>query len=224
MTAHRTGREAGTWVTTKGYSFLDIHEDEILARVDAGEPLDRIAPDFATSSTNLGKWVKKRRGNQMVKCILGECDKTFPFRPGKLACCRKHIKRYNARGKVAVYKVECGMPECSVEITNPRRKYCSKSHRDRHLNRKRLGYYERLQRKDPRCVVCGEWRLVDEHHIHHEGGKSDKEGPVTWLCPTHHLAIHRGFAVFDEGGGFKWITRSILAGLKRKHPDLLVEA
>lgn len=87
------------------------------------------------------------------------------------------------------------------------------------MDREALFYRRVLGTADHACVVCGERVILDEHHIEFSNGRSNKESKTVWLCPTHHMAIHRGFSRFDEGV-FVWVVDDIRDGLRRKHPDL----
>jgi hypothetical protein len=77
-----------------------------------------------------------------------------------------------------------------------------------------------LHRVKQKCLVCDERYVLDEHHIEFRGTKSNKQSKTVWLCPTHHMAIHRGFARFD-GERYVFTVEDIREGLHRKHPSLV---
>jgi len=155
----------------------------------------------------------------------------FPWKPVKLACCRKHIKRYNARGKSPGELLPCCLPECDELVLVPNRVdgqlwWCCRKHGNAHYKRIETGFYDRLRDPGYRCAgrnpngrPCSERYCIDEHHTVFKNGTSHKKGPVITLCPTHHMALHRGLAIYDERG-YRWIVRGILDGLRAKHPTL----
>lgn len=167
------------------------------------------------------------------RCALEECGKEFrTFRLKGAFCCQLHSKRHLARqavGTVGLFTgdIECALPECRK--TAPRqgivRTYCSRKHGDLHQRRldraKSSMFYERvLGAADNACVVCAERLVLDEHHVEYSNGRSNKQSKTVWLCPTHHMAIHRGFARFD-GDKFVWTVEDIREGLARKHPAIV---
>ncbi|MGD9725935.1 MAG: hypothetical protein AB7L09_03225 [Nitrospira sp.] len=226
------GREPGTWITTKGYSVLNEHREDVIRRALARETLESIGELYGTSYTNVHRWLSQETSvyQTMVKCILVECDVMFPFKSTKLACCRKHIKRYCARGGPGEL-LPCCLPECGelVIVANRSNRaawWCSRKHGDIHHQRVRNGFYRRLLSDYQRCEGrdlegnrCSEHICIDEHHTVFTDKGSDKSSPVVYLCSTHHQAIHRGMAVY-EGGAYRWIIGEILDGLRSKHPDL----
>lgn len=208
------------WSTKKGKSSLNQHRSRIKWLLKMGFPQREIAEVVGTTRGNLARWLKVNKlrisdhSHPVVKCALIECEETFPFKKGKICCCRQHIKRFNGRKNNPASFIECGLPECHKTILNTKRKFCSKQHGDLHSKRHQTGFYERLKSKSPCCEVCGEWRVLDEHHIEFFKGKSNKQSKTVWLCPTHHLAMHRRLAVYDENG-FSWKDKEIVTGLSK---------
>jgi hypothetical protein len=166
------------------------------------------------------QWIEK-------KCELPECNVIFKtMNSRRRCCCRKHIRRIEAR-EVSGWKSEqreCALPECNVLFQVGRRQQmkmcCSSEHMElnsRRLKGKRGGLLYRavLGLLEP-CMVCGEKRVVDEHHIHFPRSTS-KSTKTVHLCPTHHFAIHRGLAHLEDGK-FVWLVDRIREGLIRKQP------
>jgi hypothetical protein len=163
---------------------------------------------------------------------LEECGKEFRTPHIKSSfCCELHGKRHGARidaGTVGLFTgdIECALPECRKPV--PRRgimiRYCSSSCTDKHQKRldtrEALFYRRLLGVVDHVCVACPERLVLDEHHLEFTGTKSNKTSKAVWLCPTHHMAIHRSHARFD-GDKFVWIHEEIREGLLRKHPALV---
>jgi len=232
------GRKPGTWVTAKGYSILNEDREEIIRRVLTRETLESIASDYDTTYTNLYRWLGKETDvfERELTCVLVECDNTFPFKGRQLACCRKHIKRYCARGGLGEF-LPCCLPECEELVLVPNRNsgklwWCDRNgnnrhHSEIHYKRVETGFYERLLSDYQRCVGnlisgerCAEHVCIDVHHTVFTNKGSDKSSPEIFLCPTHHQAIHRGMAVYEEGE-YRWIVGEILEGLHSKHPILV---
>ena len=184
--------------------------------------------DLSLSSITQGLQKVGWRGVRKV-CVLEECGKEFWTRDTRHSfCCRLHTKRHHARvgaGVVGLFKdeVECALPECRVKFKRRGTSvvYCCKRHGDLHNRRvEHRGFYDRiLHISRLACMVCGERYVLDEHHIEFKGAKSNKQSKTVWLCPTHHMAIHRGFARF-EGEKYVHIVEDIREGLRRKHPQL----
>lgn len=169
------------------------------------------------------------------KCALVECNQEFhTLDPRQTCCCRSHTKRHSNRKikKICVNFTECALPECSVRV--PRigryRKFCCKKHSALNLRRwgrkhkgqrSKYEFYFRLLGFGTPCQVCGEKYVVDEHHVHYSGNRSDKSSTTVYLCPTHHMAIHRGFAIIDDAGKFQWQTKTLTAALHKKQPKAI---
>lgn len=193
----------------------------------------RIGRQLAVSPTTVMNHFNRRCSVKSIEkhCLLPECQQLFrTLDPRQVCCCRSHIKRFcNRRLKaICVDFTECALPECKQKIARigPYRKFCSKKHAALNLRRwgrKHKGqtgkyeFYYRLLGFGQPCAVCGEKYVVDEHHVVHQGNKSDKRSKTIYLCPTHHMAIHRGFAVLTETG-FKWLIDDIKIGLNAKQP------
>jgi len=234
------GRKPGTWVTTKGYSVLNEHREDVIRRALSRETLESIGERYGTSYTNVYRWLSQETDvyKTMVKCILVECEVMFPFKSTKLACCRKHIKRYNARGGPGEF-LPCCLPECNELVLVPNRDsgnlwWCdrngdSRNHSEIHYKRVETEFYKRLLSDYQQCQgrlvsgePCPEHICIDVHHIVFTKSGSDKNSPEIFLCPTHHQAIHRGMAVY-ENGEYRWTVGEILEGLRRKHSSLVME-
>ena len=211
----------GEWGTKAGSSFLNQYRDDIVAAVRRGESIPALAEHYGTAHTNMLKWLQTTElYKEDVKCALVECEVRFPFKPGKLCCSRKHIKRFNARKNNPAAMIECSLPECNRLVLNTKKLFCNKDQATCHYRRIERGFYKRLQSRKPACEVCGEWRVLDEHHVEFGRRGSNKQSRTVWLCPTHHLAMHRRLATYDENG-FRWVDEDIVIGLRRKHPALV---
>lgn len=174
----------------EGYCFAEI------ARVVGGTK-ERVANWF-------NKGLIKRTSRKTRTCAIVECRKVFVPRTSYQVCCSRLCgKRFCARRNagVVVSSVCCALPECQKVVFNARsRRFCCKKHAELHRMRTVKGVYSRLLKRRPCCCVCGEWRVVDEHHLRHTNingvHRSDKKSRTVWLCPTHHMMIHRGLACF----------------------------
>lgn len=159
------------------------------------------------------------------QCALLDCGRDFVTRDvRKTYCCRKHAKLAGNRREngLAVERQECALPECRAAVLGFRGRcsYCCKDHADLDWRRWRKSkIYPRLLAKSPVCLACGEYRVVDEHHVVFYKNKSDKTSKKVYLCPTHHKLIHCGLAVIDSRG-YVDLTEGIVADLKRKQPEL----
>lgn len=132
------------------------------------------------------------------------CNETFETTDiTKLYCSNAHTKRANRKKQRVI--LECLLPECSntflgIKGTN---KFCCKKHGDLHSKRILNGVYDRIVNNSKKCLACDESVILDEHHIefYNDNGKvrSNKKSKTIYLCPTHHLAIHRGYAVIVDG-------------------------
>ena len=166
-------------------------------------------------------------------CLLQECGVVFStIDPRQTCCCRSHTKLYcNRKAKeTCVDYVECALPECKqmvARIDNRYRKFCCKAHHSLNLRRwgrkknkgvSKYEFYKRLLHYGTPCMVWGERYVVDEHHTEYTGNRSNKKSDVVFLCPTHHMAIHRGFAKI-ENGHYVWLTESLRKKLQQKQPN-----
>ena len=162
-------------------------------------------------------------------CRLPECGRTIKtFDPRRVYCTKKHAKLDGARRQkgLLLVKKECALPECTEQIWafEAQRKYCCEAHADLDWRRwckhaHGTGVYARMILKSPACRVCGEPVVLDQHHVRFKGHKSDKKSQTFYLCPTHHMLIHRGFARLSIDGRYERLDAQILAALKRKQPD-----
>lgn len=162
-------------------------------------------------------WVTKR-------CDLPECQKEFKTQNiRKRYCCRQHTKRGSERERqgLKAKKMQCKLPECSEGFwaVAGHKKFCCKDHGDLHTRRIEKGIYKRILGKSSLvCTApgCGERIILDEHHIEMHKNKSNKDGPTIWLCPTHHMAVHRSAAIVTAAGKYISLLPAIRKGLKRK--------
>jgi len=167
-----------------------------------------------------------------VKCAVYECQVKFEtFDQRKKCCGNYHNTLYQKRKQdgVVIGEVECKLPECRKKFLNVSGRYhCSKFCYS--LDHRRWGekpgckgsYYLNLLGKGPVCDVCGEHRVIDEHHVTFVKNKSDKSSKTVWLCPNHHMMIHRGYATY-VGEKYTFIDQSIIQDLKRKQPEKVKE-
>jgi len=62
---------------------------------------------------------------------------------------------------------------------------------------------------------CKEKIILDEHHIEFSGNHSNKKSKTVWICPTHHMAVHRGYAKIEQGKYIDLVP-TILTAIKKK--------
>lgn len=162
-------------------------------------------------------------------CRLPECGRVIKtYDPRRVYCTYRHAKLDGSRrlkGLTLVRK-ECALPECSKQIWafQIQRKYCCTDHADLDWRRwkkhaKGKGIYARLLFGTPKCIACGETAVLDEHHVKFTGMKSDPASQRVYLCPTHHMLIHRGLAKLDENGVYLRLDATIIERLKIKQAD-----
>lgn len=161
-------------------------------------------------------------------CELFECDTEYEVvHRRQRCCCRKHTKRLNVREQMGVTARmgECALPECRIEVLLgvKGRKYCEHYHGVLNYARIKSGAYAALLGLREPCFVCGEAIVVDDHHTEWDSTGSNKEGPTRPLCPTHHMAIHRGFARLTEAGEYEWLADQLREDLLRKQPELVAK-
>lgn len=172
-------------------------------------------------------WLKKLGETTLHKkrCALFECGKEFfAINPCALCCCYDHTNRHLKRkGRLVGYKT-CGLPECNNHFVSvgDDRKWCCSNHHELHRRRvHKWGFYARIMGfDDARCLACGESVILDAHHCVFK--RKSREGPKVWLCPTHHMAIHRGLAKI-ENGKYASLIEEIRQQLPFKHPKLMEE-
>lgn len=159
------------------------------------------------------------------KCALTECAVMFyPKSSRHRCCCRKHVKRQSERERVGreAYASVCLFPGCS-EPTFVRGKYgkwCCRQHYETHRLRVQAGFYGRLFGICSRCIECGEQLAVDDHHVVWDPKNGSSGDETVPLCPTHHRAIHSGYAVIRDGK-FVWLLDELREEVRKKHPELV---
>jgi len=152
-------------------------------------------------------------------CALHECGSKFDPRSADQICCSSlHTKRQEGRRLEDVFIADavCKLPECREPVVQRGIKFgrfCCRNHMERHANRTKSGFYDRLLGKGPECIECGERLVLDEHHVEYTVNGSNKQSETIILCPTHHMAIHRSLAEYTEDG-FVWKVDAILEGLE----------
>jgi len=191
--------------------------DEVLKMREAGATFADIGRRFGITKEGARHRLRLANGEALLTrtCELPDCDRVFMTTfARKRFCCHKHAKRAAERYRsgYSPRKIVCALPECSVtfwagEEGSRSRRFCCKAHGARHANRIKKGWYERiLGRGKTRCVApgCKESVVLDQHHVQFEGRDTarPKRGPVVFLCPTHHAAVHRGLAVLTDEGNY----------------------
>jgi len=167
-------------------------------------------------------------------CELPECQKRFQStRQKHKCCCRKHLKRLSTRRDLGLHVsiLPCAIPECTntVVYVHPEKKptlmplrkgagkrFCCEKHSNLAHTRRKTGWYRRLLDRKVKCMVpnCRERLILDEHHEEFSY-RSNKASRKHYLCPTHHMAIHRGFAEI-RSGKFVDLVPNILAAIRHK--------
>lgn len=206
---------------------LPVLEEAARLRAE-GNTLAQIGAIQRVTAQEVHRRLKRLRTALPEKvCALPECAvKFWPRRATQLCCSRPHLKRLQMRRRrgVQVQFQQCGLPGCELSVL--RRGYfdrfCSRAHADMHRRWIASGLYARLLGLGPRCIACGEPVVLDEHHVEYPGGRSNKEGPVVCLCPTHHMAVHRGVARVDDGV-YVSLVDVLRTQLESKHPTLVQE-
>ena len=161
-------------------------------------------------------------------CLLPECGHAIrTYNPRRFYCTRSHAKLDGSRKSKGLELVqrECALPECKAKVWafENTRKYCSQKHADLDWRRWKkhahgTGVYARIIIGKPCCNVCGETAVIDKHHVDFTGNKSSRSSKQVYLCPTHHMLIHRGFARFSAHGVYERLDSLILDGLRLKQP------
>jgi len=209
------------WSTEKGSSYYNKFRYEIIKLINDGVVLAEIAKKFGGKRSNLYRWIKTNNitvPENIVKCAIIECNNYF-IKVGKKKCCSNlHIRRLNARHNIIGVPRVCKLPECSNLLINMRKLFCCDEHADTDSYRKLSGFYERLLNKNPKCLACDEWRVVDIHHLEFNGKKSNKESETVALCPTHHHVLHAGLAEICDGN-YIYLENQIIHGLTTKSPE-----
>jgi hypothetical protein len=226
----------------KYWSPKRISDEEVAAlwkRRMSGTTTASIAKERGTTKENI-QYLFKSRGLSLTiskKCPLPECAKDFQTKdPRQRFCCRKHMKlgfSREYRNATAIYQL-CALPECDKSVwmtyTQGRKptlggkggsgkRYCCSLHSVRQSKRRLNGTYTNIFGHGDRCEApgCKEHVVLDEHHEKFDKMtlKSDKNSKTHWLCPTHHMKIHRNYAEFSNGKYVDLIPK-ILAGIKKK--------
>ena len=201
-----------------------------------GKSLTEIGKLRGTTSTAVGHMFRTRGylTGRVRTCVLPECQKEFiTDQDSQVTCCRTHRKRYDARRENGVQAgmFPCAMPECTNKVLmvfkghrpsmeaklRGSKKYCSHSHCVIMDGRRSKDWFVRLLKNDRRCIApkCKERIVLDEHHTVFGANGSDKTSQTCWLCPTHHMAIHRGYA-WIENGKYRDMVPTILAAIRTK--------
>ena len=93
------------------------------------------------------------------------CDKPIKTHAGKLTCGHACANRY--------FRTGINHPNHKIDSKSAHRTICFHHH-------------------EHKCVVCGEDKIIDVHHL---DGNSDNNSPENLipLCPTHHKYWHSRF-------------------------------
>lgn len=201
---------------------------EMVRLRERGWTLQRIADKFKMSKQ--GVRYRLLRANHQKEpeirvCALFECDVEFEaWHPRRKFCSRKHMRRESVRRQTGVKPRmgECALPECREEVLLGAfgKKFCSNYHANLNWTRVKHGTYAAVLGLRAPCFVCGEAVVVDDHHTEWDANGSNKDGPSVPLCPTHHMAIHRGFARLTDAGEYEWLADRMREGLLRKQPEI----
>lgn len=223
-----------TWSTTR------IPNKEVLALYTewkAGTPIRTLASRKGTTKESIYALFKSRNLSLALTktCELPECEVVFVTKsPRQRACCKRHVKLLGSREErgATTLLLPCALPECTelVWMTHKAgqkpdfggrggsgKRYCCKEHGEVMYRRRHSGSYARLLLQDAQCAApgCKETLILDQHHEDFAGARSDKDSKTHWLCPTHHMQIHRGFADI-VAGKFVSLVPKIKAGIKAK--------
>lgn len=210
------------------YSPEQLEENlKMLEMRKSGKTLESIAKIYDVTPEAISYRLNRTTANifNEIKCGLFECQNKVIVTSVKRKYCSKKCSRVaisrNANGTNVSYQ-ECPAPECKkifLKIGN-HRIFCSNKCCDLFSNRIKKGQYERLFDDSKKCFVCDEKLVLDIHHVEYTSKGSDKNSKTIYLCPTHHMYIHRGFAkiVNDK---FVLIAEELKENLIRKHPDLV---
>lgn len=206
----------------------------------SGESLADLSRTFLLSRAGVRRRLVKYGGiclEVAKKCAFPGCSNVIrTHRRYQKYCCRKH----KSLGYMLEHQRckwvwrECRLPECreifrthrtlSGKTKQNTQNYCCLLHAQRHRMRVKAtggtSIYRAILGVGPSCIVCDESLVVDTHHVVFKNNKSDKESRTIPLCPTHHMALHRGLARYTKHG-YVWVYKKILRGLKKKHPKLV---
>jgi len=132
------------------------------------------------------------------------CDKNPSREKNKQAVAEAVTKRHNRWfGKYVDFDVECQCCEVTFTVTEREKKhpvkeqyFCSRKCANStggKAKAKKYGYSSYrticLKHHDFKCVVCGEHRLLDVHHVDESKANNDPKNLVL-LCATHHRYWH----------------------------------
>lgn len=206
------------------------------SRYVGGATLKELADERNVTPEAISYLFKSRglKKTALRRCALPECGKEFfPMTTRHRCCCRQHVKRLHAREAKGLKRsvVPCALPECEELVVQVHsgerpsflrrsgegRRFCSREHSNIAHARRKSGWYKRLLDQAEQCIApgCNERVVLDEHHIVFTSRGSDKDSPVCTLCPTHHMAVHRGFAEIRDGEYVDLIPR-LLAAIEKK--------
>lgn len=200
---------------------------EIKRLIHAGKTQREVMQILNISRTTVRYWLKKQGETvrHLRSCALFECGKPFTsVLPNKLCCCYTHTNRHLKRNGAKVTIATCALPECGATFLSVggHRSWCCKDHHELHRRRlNKWGFYSRILGVDSaKCLVCDERVVLDSHHTSFK--RKSRPSPEVWLCPTHHMKIHRGLAKI-ENGAYVDLVPLILSGLKEKWPQLVTD-
>lgn len=204
-----------------------------------GVPIKDLARERGVTPEGI-QYLFRSRGMSLViqkECVLPECRKPFTTRkPRQRACCRKHVKLAHSREGRGVTTIQqpCALPECDVQVWMTHKagrkptfgskggsgkRYCTHAHSTLQTRRRQSGVYLNMLGRGARCAAptCRETLILDEHHeeFDRKTHKSNKSSRTYWLCPTHHMKIHRGFATLRDGV-YTDLVPKVLAGIRKK--------
>ena len=208
-----------------------MDRNKVLSLWTSGLGPVEIAKRLGIHASNVSRLLRTHVPPLNKKCEIFECNKTITtYDHRKVACCAYHNTLLQKRkdNKQQVTRKECMLPDCKkVIVTSHGKHFCSKaclSLDTRRWGDKKNGssnFYRKLLGTFPhKCVVCGENRVLDMHHVVFHKNKSDKTSDTVWLCPNHHMMVHRGYAKI-ENGQYVSLEADILKGLNEKQSHRL---
>lgn len=190
---------------------------------EAGIKISCIAEFFNKSISYVKKCLKDlNSGLKERMCLLKECGKAFmPVAYNNFYCCASHYATNRCHARHVTYNGSvCSLPECDQIVYKKTGciYYCSSRHAQKHFKRVRSGFYKKILGLTSGCIVCGENRIVNEHHTDFTNKGSNKKGPTVLLCPTHHMYIHSKWAKI-ENDNYIFTIDSYRAKFRTKYPD-----
>ena len=202
----------------------DVSSQEIKVLRQKGWPLAKIGKQVGIAPETVRDRLAESGFAIQRRCALPDCERVFSTRDArKVFCCLRHAKLASDRtrhGRVFESR-ECLMPGCSKKVLGVRgyTVYCCREHGERNARLWRKGVFKRLLSKFPKCLACGEYAVVDKHHVRFAKNKSDKSSQVVYVCPTHHMLIHKGLARISPEGSYERLDGFIADDLRRKQPN-----